>query len=70
MWSGVFDEKELLVLQATDAAAAGSHQLDADLVTALRANFSEQARAELALVIGQAHLFNRVSNVAKQILGD
>ncbi len=57
------------MLQLTDAAATGSDHLDEELVKSLRAHFTEPARAELALVIGHAHLCNRVGNVARQILG-
>ena len=57
------------MLRLTDAAATGSHQLDEELVNSLRAHFTEPARAELTLLIGHAHLCNRVGNVAKQILG-
>ncbi len=56
-------------MQLTDASATESHQLDDKLVTSLRAHFNETERAELALVIGHAHLCNLVGNVAKQILG-
>ena len=47
-----------------------SHALDDALIASLRERFTENERAELLLVCGQANLNNRAGNAAKQLLGD
>ena len=55
---------------ADEVSGAASHALSAELVSGLRAHFTEEERAELVLVAGQANLNNRAGNAAKQLLGD
>lgn len=57
------------MLRLADAVSADSYALDPELVTELRAHFTEPQLAELVLVAGQANLNNRAGNAAKQLLG-
>ena len=69
-WEATFDERARAVLRLADAMCGESHTFDAELVTELRAQFTEVELAELILVAGQANLNNRAGNAAKQLLGE
>jgi alkylhydroperoxidase family enzyme len=60
----------MVALQLADAMCGETHELPAPLQESLRSHFSEQERAELIAVCGQANLNNRVGNAAKILLGD
>ena len=68
-WGDEFDARGQAVLRLADAMCGDTHALDPDLVTELRALFSEAELAELVLVAGQANMNNRSGNAAKQLLG-
>ena len=55
---------------ADEMSGDASHALSDELIGGLRTHFSEEERAELVLVAGQANLNNRAGNAAKQLLGD
>lgn len=66
----MFDEKTHAALTLADAMCGPTHELDTELISDLRAHFTEVELAELILVAGQANLNNRAGNAAKQLLGE
>ena len=60
----------MAVLELATRLAHHSDDIGHDLIDRLRSHFSERQLAELLLVAGQANMWNRVGEGAKQLLAD
>lgn len=69
-WSGLFSPDEVAVLEFATRLCHHSDDIGAELVERLRSQFSQRQLAELLLGAGQANMWNRVGEGAKQLLDD
>lgn len=69
-WASVFEPNVVVALELATRLCHESHDLGEELIERVRQHFTTQQIAELLLVAGQANMYNRAGEGAKQIFAD
>lgn len=69
-WSAHFAPEAVVALELATRLCHEAYDLGADLMERVKQHYSERQLGEILLVAGQANMYNRVGEAAKQLFAD